>query len=345
MKSKVYFTSKLEPQSLIELYKKTGKELPGNIAVKVHSGENGNKNYLRPEFLKDMIEYVNGTVVECNTAYLGARNTTKRHIKLMEHHGWSTHFNVDILDSEEEVILENDLYTYNGDKYIHEKDLYLINLEWDGNTLSDMYYRTQLYITHGSSTVLLNDESFLFPNASVKYNGNYYISMRLIGMFLSEIYEMTDSAISLWITDERYALDFVKGVVSLPDNEVAPAGGITVEVFVTDPDGIAHGGAISGSGSGGGGSAPIVSVTPTVSTQIGQLGYDGIEKPSYDYIVGKSESYVEYEKLVSKDVIIEEGNNSVEFYLSLSGGLYLILLNVIKYAAANYSRRKLVQAN
>ena len=219
----------------------------------------------------------------------------------------------------EEVILENDLYTYNGDKYIHEKDLYLINLEWDGNTLSDMYYRTQLYITYGSSTVLLNDESFLFPNASVKYNGNYYISMRLIGMFLSEIYEMTDSAISLWITDEKYALDFVKGVVSLPDNEVAPAGGITVEVFVTDPDGIAHGGAISGSGSGGGGSAPIVSVTPNISSQIGQLGYDGIEKPSYDYIVGKSESYVEYEKLVSKDVIIEEGNNSVEFYLSLAG--------------------------
>ena len=107
MKSKVYFTSKLEPQSLINLYKTIGKELPGNVAVKVHSGEKGNKNYLRTEFVKDIIEYVNGTVVECNTAYLGARNTTKRHTKLMEHHGWSTHFNVDILDSEEEVILEN----------------------------------------------------------------------------------------------------------------------------------------------------------------------------------------------------------------------------------------------
>lgn len=107
MKSKVYMTSKLEPQSLIELYKKIGKELPGKIAVKLHSGEKGNKNYLKPEFVKDIIEYVNGTVVECNTAYMGARNTTKKHLKLMETHGWSTNFNVDILDSEEEIILEN----------------------------------------------------------------------------------------------------------------------------------------------------------------------------------------------------------------------------------------------
>ena len=109
MKSKVYFTSKLEPQSLIELYKKIGKELPGNVAVKLHSGEKGNKNYLRPEFVKDIIKHVNGTVVECNTAYPGARNTTKKHTKLMEQHGWSTNFNVDILDSEGEEFLETKL--------------------------------------------------------------------------------------------------------------------------------------------------------------------------------------------------------------------------------------------
>ena len=107
MKSKVFFTSKLEPQSLINLYNVLGKELPGKVAVKLHSGEKGNQNYLKPEFLKDIIEYVNGTVVECNTAYMGARNTTKKHMKLMEYHGWSTNFNVDILDSEEEMILEN----------------------------------------------------------------------------------------------------------------------------------------------------------------------------------------------------------------------------------------------
>lgn len=107
MKSKVFFTSKLEPQSLINLYNVLGKELPGKVAVKLHSGEKGNQNYLKPEFLKDIIKYVNGTVVECNTAYMGARNTTKKHMKLMEYHGWSTNFNVDILDSEEEMILEN----------------------------------------------------------------------------------------------------------------------------------------------------------------------------------------------------------------------------------------------
>ena len=99
-KSKVYFTKQISPKSLVEMYKAVGKELTGKVAVKVHSGEKGNQNYLRPEFLKGLIDYVNGTVVECNTAYNGARNTTDKHIKLMEEHEWSKYFNVDILDSE-----------------------------------------------------------------------------------------------------------------------------------------------------------------------------------------------------------------------------------------------------
>ena len=106
-KSKVYFTKVLEPSSLVKLYEAVGKKLPGKVAVKLHSGEKGNQNYIKPEFVKDIIEQVNGIVVECNTAYAGARNTTKKHIKLMKDHGWSTNFNVDILDSDEEVILEN----------------------------------------------------------------------------------------------------------------------------------------------------------------------------------------------------------------------------------------------
>ncbi len=106
-KSKVYFTSVLEPSSLIRLYKEIGEYLPGKVAVKLHSGEEGNQNYLKPEFVKEIINYVNGTVVECNTAYEGARNTTEKHIKLMESHGWSDNFDVDILDSEGEVVLEN----------------------------------------------------------------------------------------------------------------------------------------------------------------------------------------------------------------------------------------------
>ena len=121
MNSKVYFTKVLESQSLINLYKVLGKELPGNIAIKLHSGEKGNQNYLKPEFVKDIIEYVNGTVVECNTAYMGARNTTKKHMKLMVTHGWSTNFNVDILDSEEEVILENPNGTKIQKNYVGSK--------------------------------------------------------------------------------------------------------------------------------------------------------------------------------------------------------------------------------
>lgn len=107
MKSKVYFTRVLEPSSLIKLYKELGVELQGNVAVKLHSGEKGNQNYLKPEFVKEMIDHVNGTVVECNTAYEGARNTTEKHLELMKEHKWSDHFNVDILDSEGEEVLEN----------------------------------------------------------------------------------------------------------------------------------------------------------------------------------------------------------------------------------------------
>ena len=97
-KSKVYFTRELTPESVVKMYKALNKELTGKVAVKVHSGEEGNQNYLRPEFLKEMVEYINGTIVECNTAYDGARNTTERHKKLMDSHMWTKYFNVDILD-------------------------------------------------------------------------------------------------------------------------------------------------------------------------------------------------------------------------------------------------------
>ena len=99
-KSKVYFTKEISEKKLVEMFKILSKDLKGNVAVKVHSGEKGNQNYLRPEFLKPIIDHVNGTVVECNTAYEGERDTTEKHLKLMEDHNWSKHFNVDILDSE-----------------------------------------------------------------------------------------------------------------------------------------------------------------------------------------------------------------------------------------------------
>ena len=100
MKSKVYFTKELTPESVVKIYEALGVELPGKVAVKVHSGEEGNQNYLHPEFMKPMIEKVNGTVVECNTAYEGERNHTDKHLKLLENHGWSKYFNVDLLDAE-----------------------------------------------------------------------------------------------------------------------------------------------------------------------------------------------------------------------------------------------------
>ena len=99
-KSKVYFTKEITPESVVKMYETLGKELPGKVAVKLHSGEKGNQNYLRPEFVKAIVERVNGTVVECNTAYDGARNTTERHEKLMGEHGWSKYFTVDIMDGE-----------------------------------------------------------------------------------------------------------------------------------------------------------------------------------------------------------------------------------------------------
>ena len=98
-KSKVYFTKNITPENVIKMYKILNKELNGKVAVKVHSGEAGNQNYLHPEFMKPMIDYVNGTVVECNTAYDGQRNTTKKHKKLVEDHGWTKYFNVDIMDA------------------------------------------------------------------------------------------------------------------------------------------------------------------------------------------------------------------------------------------------------
>lgn len=100
--SKVYFLSEITPENVVKIYEALNVSLPGRVAVKLHSGEEGNQNYLRPEFVKPMIERLNGTVVECNTAYDGERNTTQKHKALMKSHGWSEHFDVDILDSEQQ---------------------------------------------------------------------------------------------------------------------------------------------------------------------------------------------------------------------------------------------------
>ena len=99
-KSKVYFTKEITPDAIVKIYEKLGVKLPGKVAVKLHSGEQGNQNYLRPEFVKSIVEHVNGTVVECNTAYGGARNSTEKHKKLLEEHNWNKYFDVDLMDAE-----------------------------------------------------------------------------------------------------------------------------------------------------------------------------------------------------------------------------------------------------
>ena len=100
MKSKVYFTKEITKESVLKMYEVLEKELKGNVAVKIHSGEEGNQNFIKPEMYEDVIKHLNATVVECNTAYVGERDTTEKHRKLIEKHGWSKYYNVDILDSE-----------------------------------------------------------------------------------------------------------------------------------------------------------------------------------------------------------------------------------------------------
>ena len=104
MRSKVLFSKEISPEKVLEMYKILGVSLPGKVAVKVHSGEKGNQNFLRPSFWKPMIEAVDGTVVECNTAYgdafTGVRDHTESHLKLIEYHGWNRYFHVDLMDAE-----------------------------------------------------------------------------------------------------------------------------------------------------------------------------------------------------------------------------------------------------
>ena len=104
MKAKVYFTREITPEKVVEAYEKLGIELPGKVAVKVHSGEKGNQNYLHPEFWKPMVDKLHGTIVECNTAYGdasgGVRDNTESHLELLKEHGWTKYFSVDLMDAE-----------------------------------------------------------------------------------------------------------------------------------------------------------------------------------------------------------------------------------------------------
>ena len=113
--AKVYFTREITPEAMLRLYDALGVELPGKVAVKVHSGEVGNQNFIRPDFMKPMVDKVHGTIVECNTAYEGKRNTTEAHWDTMKLHGWTDIADVDIMDEDGEIEL-----TVNGGKRIQK---------------------------------------------------------------------------------------------------------------------------------------------------------------------------------------------------------------------------------
>lgn len=132
-KHKVYFTRDLSPAGAIRAFDMLGIKLEGNVAVKLHSGEPGNQNFLRPAFMKDIVEHVNGTIVECNTAYDGGRNTTEAHKKTMLLHGWTEIADVDIMDADGEIELP-----VHGGKHLE--------VNYVGKNLAD--YDSMLVLSH-----------------------------------------------------------------------------------------------------------------------------------------------------------------------------------------------------
>ena len=105
-KSKVYFTTEITQESLVKMYEVLGKELTGKVAVKLHSGEDGNQNYLRPDFMKKLVDKLDATVVECNTAYPGARTNNKDHKELLHKHGWDKYYKFDLMDEDGDITLD-----------------------------------------------------------------------------------------------------------------------------------------------------------------------------------------------------------------------------------------------
>mgnify|MGYP002512470603 CR=1 FL=1 len=132
-KSKVYFSKEITSDMMVQMYKALGVELPGKVAVKLHSGEVGNQNFIRPAFLKPVIDHVHGTIVECNTAYSGKRDTTEAHWETMKLHGWTDIAQVDIMDEEGELEL-----SVSGGKKIHKN--------YVGSHLSN--YDSMLVLSH-----------------------------------------------------------------------------------------------------------------------------------------------------------------------------------------------------
>ena len=134
MASKVYFTKTITPEKLIEMFKILKKDLPGNVAIKFHSGEKGNFNFIKPEFIKPLVDYVKGTLVECNAAYPGERDETSKHLKVIEEHGWNKIGKVDLMDAE------------GPDDVLKVENGFLLKENYVGKTLKN--YDSSLVIIH-----------------------------------------------------------------------------------------------------------------------------------------------------------------------------------------------------
>ncbi len=133
MKSDVFFIKNVSKESILKAFKALNKELTGNVALKIHTGEKGNQNFLRPEYYEDILDYTNAKIVECNTAYGGERNTTEKHRNLLKEHGWVGKYNVDIMDAD-------------GDEIIPIKNGDLLNENYVGTHLKN--YDSMLIVSH-----------------------------------------------------------------------------------------------------------------------------------------------------------------------------------------------------
>ena len=133
-KSKVYFCKKITPENLIKIYEALGIELKGNVGVKVSTGEAGSRGYLKADLIGPLVKKINGTIIECNTAYPGKRNTAEDHMKVAEEHGFTSFANVDIMDAE-------------GEMKIPVKDGKHLEYDLVGNHLDN--YDSMLNLAHG----------------------------------------------------------------------------------------------------------------------------------------------------------------------------------------------------
>lgn len=207
------------------------------------------------------------------------------------------------------VEFENGIQEYNGKIYICKDDLNQIYLDTEDDFIWDHTYDTELAVYPGSNIIEVNGISMLYTNAAIIINGDTYISLDLLAMLYSDLYDVAGNQINIWIS-KTYSQNFVKGTIVLPKGKVAPEGGLSVDVFVTNPKGSAN----SGAGAGGGTGASTPSYV-TSTSRIGNAGFNGTEKPSYEDLEVSASVPVNYERLVEKTIVIPAGYNRVEFNL------------------------------